>query len=340
MFFWFRMRKFVDVWGKCKHREVVFLFRDMLDVFFNMFFRSCCLQCETWQQHHFRARGALACNPTGWAEIAEIKPTWPRLHGYVGSCNLGIKKFRSFPAQHATVGGGHEVMSYVRDGPVTRQLRLCCKQGEILSPSKFYMSNSILLIFVAHISSCNGEFCPFLSTDYWLRRLMLLIFNSSMEETFFFLCFQILEVQIDVLTSGATCKQGRRCPFSREKSGDAIAIRNCKMFVGNNVLKTFCHFLEARIDFADFQFLKSCLKILDAQIDVFISCANIRKHIFVSQTCYRRKLMFPFVCMANKSKLPKLFSMDDQLDAASSLLIVICCTMNVTNCANKIFRKF
>ena len=99
-------------------------------------------------------------------------------------------------------------------------------------------------------------------------------------------------------------------------------------------------FLEARIDFADFQFLKSCLKILDAQIDVFISCANIRKHIFVSQKCYRRKLMFPFVCMANKSKLPKLFSMDDQLDAASSLLIVICCTMNVTNCANNIFRKF
>ena len=78
-------------------------------------------------------------------------------------------------------------------------------------------------------------------------------------------------------------------------------------------------FLEARIDFADFQFLKSCLKILDAQIAVFISCANIRKHIFVSQKCYRRKLMFPFVCMANKSKLPKLFSMDDQLDAASSL---------------------
>ena len=63
---------------------------------FKHYVRSCCLQCETWQQHPFRARGALAGNPTGWAEIAEIKPTWPRLHGYVGSCNLGIKHFAVF----------------------------------------------------------------------------------------------------------------------------------------------------------------------------------------------------------------------------------------------------
>ena len=58
-------------------------------------------------------------------------------------------------------------------------------------------------------------------------------FNSRMEETFFlFLCFQILEVQIDVLASGATCKQGRRCPFSRENLEMQLRFEIAKCLLG------------------------------------------------------------------------------------------------------------
>ena len=47
-------------------------------------------------------------------------------------------------------------------------------------------------------------------------------------------------------------------------------------------------------------------------------CEHKETHLCFSKML-QEKLMFPFVCMANKLELPKLFSMDDQLDAASSL---------------------
>ena len=91
------------------------------------------------------------------------------------------------------------------------------------------------------------------------------------------------------------------------------------MFVGNNVLKTFCHFLETRIDFADFQFFEKLSQDFGCADRCFhFMCEHKETHFRFSKM-FRRKLMFPFVCMANKSKLPKLFSMDDQLDAANSL---------------------
>ena len=46
-------------------------------------------------------------------------------------------QFRSFPAEHVTVRNRYEVTSYVRDGPVPRQLRFgdrCRKEKRIIMP--------------------------------------------------------------------------------------------------------------------------------------------------------------------------------------------------------------
>ena len=58
-----------------------------------------------------------------WAETTEKKPSGRRRHGYTGACNMG--SLGSFPPRHAKARKSYEVTSYVRNGPVTRQL--CCR---------------------------------------------------------------------------------------------------------------------------------------------------------------------------------------------------------------------
>ena len=95
---------------------------------------------------------------------------------------------RAMWAEIATLRSHYEVTSYVRDGQMTKQPRSCCNRAKCC-PFQNVACASWRCRFLFCTCTCKRACCPFVSTDYSMRKSILLILNCRWRKHFLVCCF-------------------------------------------------------------------------------------------------------------------------------------------------------